>query len=721
MSRRLSSLLGGTLIATSLFAASSVDALQIPPTERALKDAAEGYWDMAKRGIIDSSAVATNYDFIICGGGLAGLVMASRLSEDQNKTVLVIEAGDTGYAVQQSISVPGNAYYSSLLGSDYDWQYKTQPQTNLQNRTLDWPRGRVLGGSTAVNGLYLVRPSTLEVNAWTTLAGDTNNTYWGWDNFFESMKKSETFTPPSAAIATQAGIQYIADNHGYDGPVDYSYPGYILPIVGEWTQVLEGIGIVTSPDPNGGQGWGGFIATSSINPTNWTRSYSRSAYIDPLPPRSNLAILPNARVLKIETKTAANGSVSATGVTYATSPTGPSITVTANKEVILTAGAIGSPQLLMLSGIGNKAELATLNITSVVDLPGVGQHVQDHLSGQVIFKTTAMTAASEVTNATLTNGSETFLSFVNSAIAYANITDLFGDYDTTFTSEVAANLTWAQQNVLPSTDPTVIAGYTATYKVGTDIVLKSRVGQVELLMGLTGTSQGGDDSIAIQAALQHPFSRGRIWLNSASAWEYPLIDPNYLSHPADVFMLREGLKLARKLGQTAPLSTYITTEVSPGTAVSTDAQWDAWLPSLAVTEYHPSCSCSMLPLEQGGVVGPDLRVHGVTNLRVADSSVYPIQFAAHLMAPTYGLAERASDMIKADWGGKAVGHNSTTPTTNTSSPSTSSSSSSSSASAGQSTGSTSSTKSAAASGRVGSDWMILAALGSVLVAGLSLA
>jgi choline dehydrogenase-like flavoprotein len=193
------------------------------------------------------------------------------------------------------------------------------------------------------------------------------------------MKKSEKFTPPSAELAAEAGIQYVAENHGYDGPIDYSYPGYILPIVGQWTTVLEGIGIVTSPDPNGGQGWGGFIATSSIQPGNWTRSYSRSAYIDVLPPRKNLAILPNARVLKVETQKSANGSVVATGITYATSPTGPSVTVKANKEVILAAGAVGSPQLLMLSGIGNKEELETLGIQSVVDLPGVGQHVQDHL------------------------------------------------------------------------------------------------------------------------------------------------------------------------------------------------------------------------------------------------------------------------------------------------------------------------------------------------------
>jgi choline dehydrogenase-like flavoprotein len=574
-------------------------------------------------------------------------VLASRLTEDSNKTVLVIEAGNTGYEVQNKIDVPGNAYYSSLLNTDYDWQYKTAPQANLGNRVLDWPRGRVLGGSTAVNGLYLVRPSALEVNAWAQLAGPNGTEFWGWDSLFAAMKKSEKFTPPAEEIAKEFDIQYNADSHGTSGPLDYSYPGYLLPIVGDWTTVLENIGILSSPDPNGGQGWGAFVATSSINPTNWTRSYSRSAYIDPLPPRANLHILANTRVMKVNTEKNTDGTVKATGITYALTPNSAWQTVTANKEVILSGGAVGSPHMLLLSGIGPKDQLAQFNITPVVDLPGVGEHLQDHLASQVIYKTSGQTAAQEAVNQTLVNGSSTFLSFVNSAIAYSNITDLFGDYASTFKDEVSKNATWAVETLSPTTDATVRAGYAATYALQAEQLIMSPIGQVELLLGLTGTAQGGDDSVAVQAALQRSFSRGRMYLNNSSPWEYPVIDPNYLAHPADVWLLREGLKLARKLSQTDPFSKTLTTEVYPGPAVSTDAEWDAWLKTVVTTEYHPSGACSMLPLEQGGVVGADLKVHGTSNLRVIDSSVFPIEFAAHLMTITYGLAEKGADLIKA--------------------------------------------------------------------------
>lgn len=627
----------------------STQAFHIPPMDsdhlqdrQILDELQQG---IRRRDIITPQQLNQSYDFVICGGGVAGLVIGSRLSEDTNKTVLVIEAGATGDEVKSSIDVPGNAYYSSLLNTDYDWQYKTAPQAHLGNRVLDWPRGRVLGGSSAVNGLYLVRPSSLEVNAWSTLAGE-NGSAWDWEALFAAMKKSETFTPPPDSIRAEGNINYDAASHGTTGPLHYSYPGYLLPVVGEWTTVLENIGVLASPDPNGGSGWGAFIATSSINPSNLTRSYAKSAYIDTLPPRNNLHILPNARVLKVNTRAESNGDVTATGVQWSTGPNAQTQTVTANKEVILTGGAIGSPHMLMMSGIGPKANLEQYNIQSVIDLPGVGQHVTDHLASEVIFKTTAATAATERGGASSTNDTTGFFSFVNSAIAYANITDLFGDWAPTFKDIVSENKTWAIQNVSPSTNPEVLAGYEAVYTASVESFILSPVGHVELLLGLTGTAQGGDNSIAIQAALQHPFSTGQIYLNSGSPWEYPTIDPNYLAHPADVFLLREGLKLARKIGNTAPLSTFMTEEVFPGTQIETDADWDAWLATQVKTEYHPSSSCSMLPRTLGGVVGADLKVHGTTNLRVADSSIFPVQFAAHLQAPTYGVGEIAAQLLK---------------------------------------------------------------------------
>ncbi|KAG9088141.1 hypothetical protein FRC06_002217, partial [Ceratobasidium sp. 370] len=537
-----------------------------------------------------------------------GLVLASRLSEDANTTVLVLEAGASGDAVKSRIDIPGNAYYSSLLGTDYDWQYVTEPQARLGNRQLPWPRGKTLGGSTAVNGLYLVRPSALEVDAWSQLLpNQPSAAAWSWASLFEAMKKSENFTEPSAKIKSTGRIQYDITSHGRSGPLHYSYPGYIVPIVGDWTATLDWIGIPPSPDANGGSGWGGFIATSSINPTNWTRSYSRSAYIDPLGPRSNLAILPNATVTKIlwADQKDANGRFVARGVEFAATRTGTRRTVLARKEVILAGGAVGSPNIAMHSGIGPRDVLQKLNIPVVYELPGVGAHLQDHLSTEVVFRTTAETAASIRNSNQLENGtSAPFLSFINSAIAYANITDLFGDWASTFHEELKANLTNSINRLVPSTDERVRRGYRAVYETTMDKLLMSQVGQVrpeskltahlklkssnpnlkvELLFSLTGTSSGSD-TIAIQAALQHPFSHGRLYINSTDPFDQPVIDPNYLSHDADVLMLREGLKLARKLGQTQPLNRSIVEEVSPGNRIQTDADWDGWLPGKVGTE-----------------------------------------------------------------------------------------------------------------------------------------
>ncbi|KAF8594154.1 alcohol oxidase, partial [Ceratobasidium sp. AG-I] len=602
-------------------------------------------------GIVYGGQIDGAYDFVIAGGGLAGLVLASRLSEDSNTTVLVLEAGASGDAVKSRIDIPGNAYYSSLLNTAYDWQYVTEPQPRLQNRVLPWPRGKTLGGSTAVNGLYLVRPSALEVDAWSQLLpNQPSAAAWSWASLFEAMKKSENFTEPSAKIKAAGRIQYDLTSHGRTGPLQYSYPGYIVPIVGDWTATLDWIGIPPSPDANGGSGWGGFIATSSINPTNWTRSYSRSAYIDPLGPRPNLAILPNSTVTRILWGgTDANGKRIATGVEFGATINGARRNVTARREVILAGGAIGSPNIAMHSGIGPRDVLEKLNIPVVYELPGVGAHLQDHLATEVVFRTTAETAASIKNSNSLENGtSAPFLSFINSAIAYANITDLFGDWAPTFHEQLKENLTASIEGLGSGVDDRVKQGYKAVYETTMDKLLMTQAGQVELLFSLTGTSQGSD-TIAIQAALQHPFSHGSLYINSTNPFDPPIIDPRYLSHNGDVLMLREGLKLARKLGQTQPLNASIVEEVSPGNGVQTDDEWDAWLPGKVGTEYHPSCTMSMLPEELAGVVDSDLRLYGTSNVRVVDSSIYPIQFAAHLMAPTYGMAEQAASIIRAQY------------------------------------------------------------------------
>ena len=237
-------------------------------------------------------------------------------------------------------------------------------------------------------------------------------------------------------------------------------------------------------------------------------------------------------------------------------------------------------------------------------------------------------------------------------------------------SGYAANITSEMStyaNSVPSNYSEVIEGFKAIYNATTSTFLLSSLGHVELLLSSNGQKGSSSQTIEIQAALQHPFSQGRIWITSSDPFVYPSIDPMYLTHEADLVTLREGLKMARKLGETAPLSNYLLSETSPGSSVQTDSDWETWLAGQIGTEYHPAMSCAMLPQEQGGVVDAKLVVYGTQNVRVADASVFPLQFAAHLQFAVYGLAETAAEIVRA--------HNNGTPEPGSSTTSTSSSTS----------------------------------------------
>lgn len=592
------------------------------------------------RAYVTPSTKLASYDYVIAGGGLAGLTLAARLSEDGNTTVLVLEAGDSGDSVAAQINSPGGTYYNSLLGTSYDYAYKTVPQTNAGNRVLTWPRGKVLGGSSDVNGMYIVRPSAVQVSAWSKLiSADT----WSWDNLLSAMKKSETFTPPSSSVESTAGMQYQTSSRGSQGPLQATYPAYMVPITTNWLPTLNSAGITTSPDAYNGINTGGFFATSAINPSNWTRSSAKAAYYIPASARPNLNVMVNAAVTRITwaSQGANNGTVTATGVEF--SCNGQVGTVKAKREVILSGGSVGSPQVLMLSGVGPRDVLESVGVDVVVELPGVGQHVQDHLVSSVTWSTTAQTQGTIYNSGSDFSKSAQFLSFINSGTAYLNGSYLFSSSSSfsTFQQSITTTLDSSASTLVPSQYAPVVQGYKAIYSAQMESVLPTE-GLVELLLSLNAPGQ-----VTIQAALQIPFSQGRLYINSTSVFDQPVIDPQYYSHPADVTVMRQGLKAARTLGQTAPLSSILGNEISPGSSVSTDEEWEAWLRSNSATEYHPSSTCAMMPLEMGGVVDEGLKVYGISNVRVVDASVFPLAMSTHLMAPTYGLAEQAAIIIRA--------------------------------------------------------------------------
>jgi len=598
------------------------------------------------RGYVTKDTITASYDFVIVGGGLAGLVLAARLTENQKTTVLVLEAGDSGEAVADRINTPSDAYFSSLLYTPDDWQYKTTSQSQAANRTFDWPRGKVLGGCSAVNAMYLVRPSEIEVNAWESLMTNEDSgaaKKWGWDQFYIAMKKSETFTPPRDDVAEIGNITWSASTHGTSGPMQASYPAVMMSQVGGWAPALNALGLPPLNEPNGGKTLGSLVGPSWINPSNWTRSYSKVAYLDPALSRSNLAVLVNTTATRIIFADG-SGNLTATSVEFGSSRDGPRKTVAVKQEVIISGGVVGSPQLLMLSGVGPKDVLEAAGVALKVDLPGVGQHIQDHLTAAVVWESNAETAGDIERSGSDFAKSKEFSSFVNSATAFANLTRLFGtDGAAVLQKTVADGLADSASKLVPSTSPEVIEGYKTIYSTIANKIFTTDVAVVELLLTTNSPEQ-----IGVQAAMQHPLSQGRLYINSSSAFDAPIIDPRYFWHWADLTIMREGIKLVRALKQTPPFNNSLGNETFPGPTVGTDQELETWLINQASTQYHPISSCAMLPRSQGGVVNAKLQVYGLANVRVVDSSVFPFEFAAHVGASTYGLAEQASGIILTD-------------------------------------------------------------------------
>jgi len=601
--------------------------------------------NLYRRALISDSEVKESYDYVIAGGGLAGLVLASRLTENPSLSVLVLEAGKSGDQVKDRINEPAGAYYSSIVGTEYDWQHVTVPQPHLNNRVISWPRGKILGGSSAMNAMYLVRPSSIEMNAWQEIIGSPN---WGWDQMYQYMKKAENFTAPSPDILEVVNIKYDASTHGSGGPMQISYPGVMINLVSNWTRSCSIAGMPEQTSPNGGVTLGGFITPSSINPANWTRSYSRSAYIDSLPPRPNLHILPESTVVRLvlSDKTDSSGNYAAKGVEYASNASSKRTQVGVKREAILAGGALGSPKVLMLSGVGPKDVLNKASVNVKVELPGVGQRLQDHLTAPVVWQTPLETAGNIHDSGSDFSKSAPFLSFINDAVAFANISLLFpaANSSAVFQKEIQTALdnSTLVNSLVPSQDDSVKAGYKKIYQVAAGNFWNNGVAQLEMLMSVISPGQ-----VSIQSAMQHPYSIGRAWINSTNPFDPIVIDPQYYSHPADIVIMRQGIKLVRQVG--IAYGTAFGQEISPGPGVQTDDDIDAWLVREgANTQYHPTGTCTMLPKDEGGVVDKDLRVYGLANVRVVDASVFPFEFAAHLASTTYGVAEQAADLIKSN-------------------------------------------------------------------------
>ena len=520
------------------------------------------------------------YDYIVIGAGSAGCAVANRLSQDGRHTVALLEAGSRD--LNPWIHVPVG-YFKTMGNPSTDWCYKSKPCSGLNGRSIPWPRGKVLGGSSSINGLLYVRGQAQDFDDWANLGNDG----WQWDQVLPYFMRSEDWQGAAS------------DLRGQDGPLTVSETRLSRPVVDAWLEAAQNFGYPANKDYNGEDQEG--VGLFQLTAKKGRRCSAAVAYLNPARSRANLTILTGSCVEKLLFE-----GNRVTGVQLA------SAQLKANKEVILSAGAIGSPQLLMVSGIGSEEQLTPHNIKMVKELPGVGQNLQDHLQARPVFKCAASTINTEISS-------------------------------------------WFKQGLigleylLKRTGPMTMAASLGTGFVKTHLSPSRPDIQFHIQpFSADSPAQGPHKFDAFTASVlqMRPESRGHLSLVSDRFVDHPDIHPNYLATELDQKTIVEGIKIARLISQQAPLKTLVTQEHSPGINIGeqADAQILNWARDTATTIYHPTGTCKM-GNDDMAVVDAQLKVHGIEGLRVADASIMPIITSGNTNAPAIMIGEKAAAMI----------------------------------------------------------------------------
>ncbi|SDY43758.1 choline dehydrogenase [Jannaschia faecimaris] len=527
-------------------------------------------------------------DYVVVGGGSAGCVLANRLSADPGNKVILLEAGSRDW--NPWIHVPVG-YFKTMHNPSVDWCYRTEPDPGLNGRAIDWPRGKVLGGSSSLNGLLYVRGQAEDYDRWRQMG----NTGWGWDDVLPLFKRSER---------QERGAD---EFHGSDGDLWVSNMRLQRPICDAWVAAAQAAGYPFNPDYNGASQEG--ASYFQLTTKNGRRCSSAVAFLNPARSRDNLTIITNAPATRLILE-----GKRCNGVVYR-DKSGAERIVKANREVIVSGGSINSPQLLMLSGIGEAAQLQEHGIEVKVDLPGVGKNLQDHLQARLVFKCNEPTLNDEV---------RSLFNQAKIALKYA----MFRSGPMTMAASLA----------------------TGFFRTGDHV----ETPDIQFHVQPWSADSPGEgvhpfSAFTMSVCQLRPESRGEIRLASREPSVYPKIIPNYLSEEIDCRTLVEGVNIARRIGKHAPLNDKISEEFRPTSDLSIDDYEGTldWARSNSVSIYHPTGTCKM---GQGpaAVVDERLRVHGVTGLRVADCSIMPEIVSGNTNAPAIMIGEKASDMVLED-------------------------------------------------------------------------